>query len=294
MDGQIGQRLVSVGGVVHLNFGNAQNLVVLVEHGEDVLGRAGYHTINPHTGHHHHALSLFQDVIAHLPLGYFAMHIDGDGQRFRHAIVGVQRNKLLIRTYVNKRRDSETDFQIVESVDGAAGLRSGNPDGQVAQLEVLLLSTQVLHRHIEITTKAVGRCNVYLLPVPLQGVAVDIEIECHGVGHQVALQVGNLLDGDIDIGLLNREGRLVQVDEQFVVFCHVAVLQVLQLGTVRHRCIVSAVDEGIDDGLDKRVATLQYLALRVDVSLDANARRLKIHRVVVLMQRAFEVQVEHQ
>ena len=66
------------------------------------------------------------------------------------------------------------------------------------------------------------------LPLPAQRVAVDEE--GHGIRrcHVVAVQVGNVVDGDVDLSLVDAAVQLVDVHQQLVVASHIAEVQVAQ------------------------------------------------------------------
>ena len=133
--------------------------------------------------------------------------------------------------------------------DYANGLKLATP---VVALAVLGLHVQLVHR-------------------PAQRVAVDVEIHRQRTGHQVAVEVGHVAHGDIDVGLLQISVRLVQIQQQVLLVGHVAELQVLALSCVVDGCEDVAIAAGCSDGLAQDGVALQrVVALVVACLLDAH------------------------
>ena len=273
---------------------HSQCLEVLVEHTHDVLRRVSHHTVNLHSHHHHHGLAVLLPFVIDDPLRLIAAHVQGQRQRLRHVVAANQVNLFVVRTYINIRRNREGDGLFAQRVDDAAGLRSGDPYGQVLQFVTLSFAAQVIDGCLKGHALTVGQVLVELSHTPSQRIAIDIDVHRDGACHQVALQVGHFLHSEIDIGLLDGVGRFLDVHEQLVVVGNVTEIQVLQLRVARHRCIDVAVHEGGVDAADECVAAFHGVSLVVLVAFKADACRLQTHGVVVLPHRTSEVQVSHE
>ena len=70
--------------------------------------------------------------------------------------------------------------------------------------------------------------DVNVLLFPSQRVAIDIEGSCYRRPHVVAVEVGDVGDGDIDVALVDAAVALLQADHELVVASHEAVGEVLQ------------------------------------------------------------------
>ena len=294
VDGQVGKCLVDIGSVVNLDVCHSQGLKVLVEHTHDVLWRVSHHAVNLHPHHHHHGRAVLFPFVTDCPFRLIAPHVQGQRQRLRHVVAAHQVNLLIVRTYINIRRNREGDGLVAQWADDAAGLRSGDPYRQLLQFVTLAFAAQVMDGCLKGHALAVGQVLVEMGLAPSQRVAIDIDVHRDGACHQVALQVGHFLHGEIDISLLDGVLWLLDVHEQLVVVGNVTEIQVFQLRVAHHRCIVVAVHEGRVNAVDERVAALHNVSLVVPVALDADACGFQPHGVVVLPHRTSEVQIGHE
>ena len=134
-----------------------------------------------------------------------------------------------------------------------------------------------------------------MLNIPAQRVTINVEVHRDWRRHGVALQIKYILHGDVDVCLLHHVVGLLDVHIQLVAVGHETVVQVVKLGIAHHWCIEVACCQGIHLFVGhQRVAACHHLALRVDITLDADAGRLQVLLVVVLLLRASEVKISHQ
>ena len=110
---------MGVGIVVDLDMGHAQWTVVLVEYRQDILLRAGHHTVNLDAGHHHHGLVLLYQTVGDGPIGLVATYTQRDRQRFRHLVVANQCYLLVIRTYINIVADGKRNLLLIQCIKHA-------------------------------------------------------------------------------------------------------------------------------------------------------------------------------
>ena len=132
------------------------------------------------------------------------------------------------------------------------------------------------------------------LPLPAQRVAVDVDGHGGRRCHVVAVQVGNVVDGDVDRALVDARVKLVEVHQQLVVAPDIAEVQVAQFLVGLHRSADVLVNVLTDEvvGIDEHgVALIGFLAVQVVVYLLAQHVGTQHDVAVLLPLLAVEVQI---
>ena len=222
------------------------------------------------------------------PFGFLSGYLDGDGQRFGHAVVVDQVEHLVIRAYVDVLVDADGDERLVERVDVPGRWGHGHPfrhafDGVAVLLSALVLDADVVFAPIGVGGDFQG------LFRPHEVVAVDVDRHHHGAFHLVAVQVGNVLHGDVHRGVLDVLVRLVEVDDEFVVLGGETELDVLLHTQVAHRGEVGLVGQGRYVFPDEGVHLVGVVAALVDVAFHALGGEGQfvgvVHLLLVLAER---------
>ena len=268
----------------------AQAFSSVVERCHDVAGVGEDGIIHLHHAGdaHRHLLELLADG----PLRCFALNGEVERQGLGQSILVRQVDNLVVAAHVQVGAYGQHHYVLGLRLYDVGGLAGGHPSRHVLDGVGMLTPHRVLYAQLYLLHLAAHPLPAYGLRAPAQRVAVHEEGGRIRRCHVVAVHVGNVRHGDVQVTLVDATFVFVDVHHQLVVAAHEVEVQVLEFLEQLHRCAHALIHTCQQQGLvliEHGVALIGHVAVHVGMYHlvhDAWLQHNLVLRVALLLAEA--------